>query len=226
VRAAAADLPDRPPGAFRRAVDRRDRGACGCNLYGNDGSSLWLTVLTPGPARADVRGRQLAWLIVVAPFAVVSTIVLTLVGGEGRYWTWTPALLATVLGGGAGLAAIGSLVAVEPLDEAGNPTPARSLEVHVALVAVARSGVAAGAGPVRQAPLGRRADRRRHRAGALPVARPSRRCRAGRRPSPRARRPHQLQSTRRTRRASVADGRYDVAVAVRSSRRERTPSFP
>ncbi len=32
-------------------------GACACNLYGNDGTSLWLTVLTPGATRADIRGR-------------------------------------------------------------------------------------------------------------------------------------------------------------------------
>ncbi len=31
--------------------------ACACNLYGNDGSSVWLTVMAPGSARADIRGR-------------------------------------------------------------------------------------------------------------------------------------------------------------------------
>lgn len=61
-------------------------GACACNLYGNDGSSLFLTVLTPGSARADVRGRQLAWLIAVAPYAIVSTVILTAASGQSRYW--------------------------------------------------------------------------------------------------------------------------------------------
>ena len=42
-------------------------GACACNLYGNDGTSLWLTILTPDAERADVRGRQLGWLALVAP---------------------------------------------------------------------------------------------------------------------------------------------------------------
>ena len=32
------------------------------NLYGQDGTALWLTLLAPGSERADVRGRQLAWL--------------------------------------------------------------------------------------------------------------------------------------------------------------------
>lgn len=112
-------------------------GACACNLYGNDGSSLFLTVLTPGSARADVRGRQLAWLIAVAPYAIVSTVILTAASGQTRYWPWALALLPALLGGGAGLAAWSSARFVQPLDEAGNPTPAFSLLVHIALVAVA-----------------------------------------------------------------------------------------
>jgi ABC-2 type transport system permease protein len=112
-------------------------GACACNLYGNDGSSVWLTVLTPGSAGADVRGRQLAWLLAVAPYAVVSTVLLTAIDGRSQYWPWAIALLAALLGGGAGVAAYGSLVFVQPLDESGGPTPAWSLKVHAALLAVA-----------------------------------------------------------------------------------------
>jgi ABC-2 type transport system permease protein len=112
-------------------------GACACNLYGNDGSSVWLTVLTPGSAESDVRGRQLAWLIAVAPYAVAATVVLTAADGQARYWSWSLGLLGALLGGGAGVAAYGSLIAITPLDEAGNPTPAWSLKVHVALIAVA-----------------------------------------------------------------------------------------
>ena len=48
-------------------------GACACNLYGSDGTSSWSTVMTPGSARADVRGRQAAWLIIVGPYAVAIT---------------------------------------------------------------------------------------------------------------------------------------------------------
>src|SRR5262249_21892426 len=43
------------------------------NLYGADGTALWLTLMTPGAAAADVRGRQLAWLLVVGPAAVLIT---------------------------------------------------------------------------------------------------------------------------------------------------------
>ena len=31
--------------------------ACACNLYGNDGSSVWLTVMTPGSARVADREK-------------------------------------------------------------------------------------------------------------------------------------------------------------------------
>ena len=97
---------------------------------------LWLTVMTPGSARADIRGRQAGWLVVVGPYAVASTVILTALSGQPHAWPWALGLLAAILGGGAGLAAIGSLVCVQPLDAAGNPTPAWSLKIHVALAVV------------------------------------------------------------------------------------------
>ena len=99
-------------------------GACACNLYGSDGTSLWLTVMSPGSSRADVRGRQEAWLIVVAPYTVALTIAFTAVSGEHAAWPWVLAVLPAVLGGAAGLAPFSSLVSVQPLDETGGPTPA------------------------------------------------------------------------------------------------------
>ena len=53
--------------------------ACACNQYD---SSMWLTVMTPRSARADIRGRQAAWLIVVGPYAVACTVILTAVSGQ------------------------------------------------------------------------------------------------------------------------------------------------
>jgi ABC-2 type transport system permease protein len=116
-------------------------GACACNLYGSDGTSLWLTVMSPGSSRADVHGRQAAWLIVVGPYTVALTIAFTALSGEHAAWPWVLAVLPAVLGGAAGLAPISSLVSVQPLDETGGPTPAYSLKVHVALVAVALTAV-------------------------------------------------------------------------------------
>jgi ABC-2 type transport system permease protein len=111
-------------------------GACACNLYGSDGTSLWLTVITPDSSRADVRGRQAAWLIVVAPYTVALTIGFTALSGEHAAWPWALAVLPAILGGAAGLAPLSSLISVQPLDETGGPTPAYSLKVHIALVVV------------------------------------------------------------------------------------------
>lgn len=108
-------------------------GACACNLYGNDGTSLWLTVVTPDSALPDVRGRQLAWTLIVLPFTVVETILLTSFSGEPALWPWAVALLVALLGGAAGLIPLASLISVQPLDEAGNPTPGWSVKVHIAL---------------------------------------------------------------------------------------------
>jgi ABC-2 type transport system permease protein len=112
-------------------------GACATNLYGNDGTSLWLTIAAPRSAVADVRGRQLAWLLLVAPVAVAETLVLTAWSGQHGLWPWALGLLIALLGGAAGLAPLASLVSVQPLDDTGSPTPLWSLKVHVALVAVA-----------------------------------------------------------------------------------------
>jgi ABC-2 type transport system permease protein len=117
-------------------------GACACNLYGGDGTSLWLTIMTPGAARADVRGRQAAWLLAVAPYTIAVTIAFTALSGDNAAWPWVLAVLPALLGGAAGLAVFASLVSVQPLDETGNPTPAWSLQVHVALVVVALTAAA------------------------------------------------------------------------------------
>lgn len=111
-------------------------GAVATNLYGNDGTSLWLTVVTPRAAAADIRGRQLAWLLLVAPFAVTETVVLTAWSGQHALWPWAAVLLVALLGGAAGLAALGSVIAVQPPDDGGNPTPTWSLKVHLSLYAV------------------------------------------------------------------------------------------
>ena len=111
-------------------------GACACNLYGSDGTSLWLTILTPDAARADVRGRQLGWLALVAPLAMVETVGLTAWSGEQALWPWAAALVIALTGGAAGLGPLASLISVQPLDDGGNPTPAFSLKINLALYAV------------------------------------------------------------------------------------------
>jgi len=73
------------------------------NVYGDDGTALWLTRMVPGVERADVRGRQAAWLLVVAPVMVALTVALTALSGQGWAWPWVLATLPAVLGGTAGL---------------------------------------------------------------------------------------------------------------------------
>ncbi|MET8000806.1 hypothetical protein [Nonomuraea glycinis] len=99
--------------------------ASSANLYGSDGTALWLTLMTPGAERADVRGRQLAWLLIVGPAAVVLSLAGTLVSGEAWAWPWVLGLLPALLGGGAGiivLLAVTSLVpGTDPHKRGGNP---------------------------------------------------------------------------------------------------------
>ncbi|MEO3788794.1 hypothetical protein ABGB14_01190 [Nonomuraea sp. B10E15] len=91
------------------------------NLYGTDGTALWLSLMTPGAS--DVRGRQRAWLVIVGPVAVVLGVALALVV-EG---TMPLILAATValLGGAAGLVPLISVFALvpgtDPQKRGGNP---------------------------------------------------------------------------------------------------------
>ncbi len=120
-------------------------GACACNLYGSDGTSIFLLVMTPGSSRPDVRGRQLAWLLIVAPWAALMTVVFTAVSGQAWAWTWTLAPLVSLLGGAAGLSVYASVFTVLPLDDSGNPTPAWSIKVHLCLYLTALTALPAAA---------------------------------------------------------------------------------
>ena len=73
------------------------------NLYGQDGTALWLTLLMPGSERADIRGRQLAWLALFAPMTLVLTAAGMAAGGRPDLWPGALAVTFALLGGGAGL---------------------------------------------------------------------------------------------------------------------------
>ncbi|GIG69310.1 hypothetical protein Pen01_56050 [Phytomonospora endophytica] len=87
------------------------------NVFGSDGTALWMTLLTPGAARADVRGRQLAWVAVFGPISAVLTVALTAVSGEDSAWPIVLGLLPAALGGAAGLAALVSVYMLIPLTD-------------------------------------------------------------------------------------------------------------
>ncbi|NUS07691.1 MAG: hypothetical protein HOV97_34585 [Nonomuraea sp.] len=91
------------------------------NLYGTDGTALWLTLMTPGAS--DVRGRQRAWLLTVGPVAVLLAVAFTWVS-DGP-WPLVLAGTIALLGGGAGLVPLMSVYALvpgtDPLRRGGNP---------------------------------------------------------------------------------------------------------
>ncbi|MBM7769836.1 ABC-2 type transport system permease protein [Actinokineospora baliensis] len=82
------------------------------NLYGQDGTALWLTLMTPGSELADVRGRQLAWLIWFGPLSIALTIIGTAIHGD--LWPWAIAATTATLGGGAGLVVLTSIDQLVP----------------------------------------------------------------------------------------------------------------
>jgi ABC-2 type transport system permease protein len=101
VPAVAFDLPAALPWVGPAAALIVAMGAA--NLYGEEGTALWLTRLLPGTEGADVRGRQAAWLLVVGPATVVLTVALTAVSGQGWAWPFVLAIVPAILGGAGGL---------------------------------------------------------------------------------------------------------------------------
>ena len=112
--------------------------AAGCftNCYGDDGTSLWLTLVVPGAARADVRGRFWAWLLVVGPAGLLLTVVLTAVSGQTWAWPWVLAGEPAMIIGCAGLLLLIGAWSVNGPAPDGGPSPARVLKTHIALIAV------------------------------------------------------------------------------------------
>jgi hypothetical protein len=81
------------------------------NLYGFDGTALWLTLVIPGAERSDVHGRQRALLFLLGPVVTVAAIALA---RPGWTWPWVLALSPALLGGQIGLLAWISVVALVP----------------------------------------------------------------------------------------------------------------
>jgi hypothetical protein len=100
--------------------------ACFTSCFGDDGTSLWLTLVVPGAARADVRGRVLGWLLVVGPAGLLLTVVLTAVSGQT--WAWPCGLAAepALVIGCAGLLVLIGTRSVNALAADGRPSPAQS----------------------------------------------------------------------------------------------------
>jgi ABC-2 type transport system permease protein len=109
-------------------------------VYGEDGTAFWLTRMVPGVERADVRGRQVAWLLVVGPAMVVLTVAPIAVTGQGWAWPFVLASLAAVLGATPGLMAWVSVarpvpekdphLRAGPFDTGDDPSTSGALAAH------------------------------------------------------------------------------------------------
>ena len=105
-----------------------------------------------------MRGRQLAWLLIVGPVTLVLAIVLPAVTDPGLY-PWVLGLAPALLGGGAGLIVVLSVYAGYPMPDqqanpfaaGGNPGIARVLlQLAIAmLLAVVALPVIAWSAPAR-----------------------------------------------------------------------------
>ncbi|MFJ4652829.1 hypothetical protein ACIP5Y_16320 [Nocardia sp. NPDC088792] len=92
------------------------------NLYGLDGTAVWQTLVIPGAPRADVRGRVIAWALIVGPVAVLAALILPGALGQARLYPWALSTLPVLLGVGAAAAIFLSTHAAYPLpQQRGNP---------------------------------------------------------------------------------------------------------
>ena len=91
--------------------------ALASNIYGFDGSALWLTLTTPHAERTDVRGRQLAWFLIVAPCTVTLTCMFAVLSGQSWAWWVAAALLPALLGCGAGVLVLSSVLRLVPVTD-------------------------------------------------------------------------------------------------------------
>ncbi|MDX6282400.1 MAG: type transport system permease protein, partial [Kribbellaceae bacterium] len=127
-------------------------GAMFANLYGADGTAYWLTLMTPGSARLDIRARQRAFLVVFGPPVIAITLALTWWSGE-RVWPLVLSLVPALLGGAAGLIVLSSVYAAVPTTDAhkrsGNPLSSGENDgetmglVYVMLVLISLTGAPA-----------------------------------------------------------------------------------
>jgi ABC-2 type transport system permease protein len=88
----------------------------GLNLFGQDGSAVWQTIVGQDATstRSDVRGRQWAMVLVFVPHALLVSVIFLLV--TQHFWV-APILLAAMpafFGSGSGAALITSAVGVSP----------------------------------------------------------------------------------------------------------------
>ena len=106
---------------FAGALTALMGAATSANLDGQDGTALWLVLLTPGTEENDVRGRQFAWMTLFGPLPVLLAVLGTALSGHTELWPWAAAATVGVLGAGAGLVPLIGVTQLAP-----GPDPHRS----------------------------------------------------------------------------------------------------
>ncbi|GAB2595642.1 hypothetical protein GCM10027067_03240 [Pseudactinotalea suaedae] len=88
----------------------------GCNLYGQDGTALWMTIVgrREDTVRADVRGRQLATILLFALPALAVSALFTLITGSAWVWALVAAMLPALFGVASGVSVLLSAIGVSP----------------------------------------------------------------------------------------------------------------
>jgi ABC-2 type transport system permease protein len=88
----------------------------GLNLYGQDGTAVWQTIVGQDATsvRADVRGRQWATVLVFLPQTLLITVLFLLVTQHFRVVPAVVAALPALFGVGSGAAVLTSAIGVSP----------------------------------------------------------------------------------------------------------------
>ncbi|RZT78991.1 ABC-2 type transport system permease protein [Micromonospora violae] len=134
--------------------------AMSAGLVGLDGTALWLPLTTPGGERAEVRGRAVAWLVLVAPIGVLLTVAGVVLAPDVDALAALSTLPA-LLGAGAAVPVWVSLLRVRPVADPRHPTAADNPTDIVSVLVATTAGLIAVApvlalvvwGPPEVAPL-------------------------------------------------------------------------
>ncbi|MCG5463399.1 hypothetical protein AB0K35_01140 [Micromonospora sp. NPDC053740] len=134
--------------------------AMSAGLVGLDGTALWLPLTTPGGERAEVRGRAVAWLVLVTPIGVLLAVAGVLLAPDVDPLAALSTLPA-LLGAGASVPVWVSLLRVRPVADPRHPTAADNPTDIVSVLVATAAGLLAAApvlalafwGPSAVAPL-------------------------------------------------------------------------
>jgi ABC-2 type transport system permease protein len=121
--------------------------AMSAGLVGLDGTALWLPLTVPGGERAEVRGRGLAWLLLVTPIAMLLTAAGVLVAPAIDPLP-AIAVLPAVLGAGATVPVWVSLIRVRPVPDPRHPTSADNPTDIISVLVASGAGLLAAAAPL------------------------------------------------------------------------------